>query len=143
MNHYGVLVHCPRRLGPAATVLAAEISCGDGVSTKQALESATTVHHFDGVMSHNFNSRRLSRHDPELKDSMMSSWGRNGTLRQSDLGDWSDPAFEKDVGQPPNGSRMAALPQESATGHTVHSGEAEAAPSTFTLPLDCPTLTSK
>jgi hypothetical protein len=58
MCHRGVLVHCPSRLGAAATVLAAEISCGDGVSTKRALEHAKAIHLFDDVMSHSFNCRR-------------------------------------------------------------------------------------
>jgi len=65
--HRGVLVHCPSRLGAAATVLAAKLPCGDGVFTKWALELGEAVHHFDGVMSHSFNCRRLSRCDSELK----------------------------------------------------------------------------
>ena len=54
MCHRGVLVHCPSRLGAAATVLAAKLPCGDGVFTKWALELGEAVHHFDGVMSHSF-----------------------------------------------------------------------------------------
>jgi hypothetical protein len=58
MRRRGMLVHCPSRLGAAATVLAAEIPCGDGVFTEWALERGKTVHHFDRVMSHSFNCRR-------------------------------------------------------------------------------------
>ena len=56
----GMLVHCPSRLGAAATVLTAELLCGDGVFTKWALEYGKAVHHLDGVMSHSFNCRRSS-----------------------------------------------------------------------------------
>ena len=62
-----VLVHRLGRLGAAAAVLAAELPCGDGVSTKGAFERAKAVHHCDGVMSHSFNCSRLSRYDSELK----------------------------------------------------------------------------
>jgi protein-tyrosine phosphatase len=61
----GMLVHCPGGLGPAVTVLAAEIPCGNGVFTDWALEGAEAVHHFDRVMSHSFNYSRLSRYDFE------------------------------------------------------------------------------
>lgn len=44
------------------------------------------------------------------------------------------PAHEENVVQSSNGSKRTAPPEESATGHTVHSGEAEAAPSTFYCP---------
>ena len=67
MCGYRVLIHCLGRLGAAAAVLAAELPCGDRVFTHQALERAKAVHHFDGVMSHSFKYRRLSRHDSELK----------------------------------------------------------------------------
>jgi hypothetical protein len=55
------------RLGAAAAVLAAELPCGDGVSTKWALEYAKALHHCDGVMSHSFKCSHLSRYDSELK----------------------------------------------------------------------------
>jgi hypothetical protein len=49
----GVLVHCPRRLRAAVTILAAELLCRDGAFTKWALEGGKAVYHFDdGVMSH-------------------------------------------------------------------------------------------
>ena len=63
----GVLVHCPCRLGAAVSVLAPEVPCGDGVFAMWALKRGKAVHHFDGVMSHSFNCRRLSRCDSELK----------------------------------------------------------------------------
>jgi hypothetical protein len=63
----GVLVHCPSRLGATVTVLAAEVLCGDRMFTHWTLESAKTVHHFDGVISHSFKSSRLSRFDSEPK----------------------------------------------------------------------------
>jgi len=63
----GVLVHCPSRLGATVTVLAAELPCGDRMFTNWTLESAKTVHHFDGVISHSFKSSRLSRYDSEPK----------------------------------------------------------------------------
>jgi len=44
-----VLVHCPRRLGAAVTILAAKLLRGDGVFTKWALEGGKAAHHFDGV----------------------------------------------------------------------------------------------
>jgi hypothetical protein len=50
--HTCVLVHSLRRLGTAVAVLAAELACGDGVSTKGALERAKAFLHFDCVMSH-------------------------------------------------------------------------------------------
>ena len=62
-----MLIHCLGRLGAAAAVLAAELPCGDGVFAQKALERAKAVHHFDGVMSHNFKYRRLFRCDSELK----------------------------------------------------------------------------
>jgi hypothetical protein len=49
-----VFVHRSSRLCAATTVLAAEFLCGDGVLTDEALESGKAIHHFDGVMSHNF-----------------------------------------------------------------------------------------
>ena len=63
----GVRVHCPSRLGTAATVLATELLCGDEVSTKWALERSKAVDHLDDVMSHSFNCSDLSRHDSEPK----------------------------------------------------------------------------
>jgi hypothetical protein len=63
----GVIVHCPGRLGAAVAVLAAELLRGYGVFTEWALERADAVHHFDGVMSHNFKYSRLFRYDSELK----------------------------------------------------------------------------
>jgi hypothetical protein len=57
----GVLVHCPSRLGAAVAVEAVEVPCGDGVLTEWALERAKAVHHFDGVISHSFNSSPLSQ----------------------------------------------------------------------------------
>ena len=62
-----MLVHYLSRLGATIAVLAAELPCGDGVSTKWALERAKTSHHCDGVMSHSFKCSRLSRYDFELK----------------------------------------------------------------------------
>ena len=41
-------------------------------------------------------------------------------LRQSYLGDWSDPVLDDDVVQPSNESRRTAPPEESAADHTVH-----------------------
>jgi hypothetical protein len=52
MRSRGVLVHCPSRLGAAATVLAVELPCGDGVFAEWALENGKAIHHFDAVMSH-------------------------------------------------------------------------------------------
>ena len=52
----GVLVHYLSRLGATIAVLAAELPCGDGVSTKWALEYAKALHQCDGVMSHNLMS---------------------------------------------------------------------------------------
>jgi hypothetical protein len=63
----GVLVHCPSCLGATVAVLAAEVLCGDRMFTNWTLESAKTVHHFDGVISHSFKSSRLSRYDSEPK----------------------------------------------------------------------------
>src|SRR5580700_1066112 len=63
----GVLVHYPSRLGTAVAVLAAEFLCGNGMFTERTHERAKTVHYFDGVMSHNFKYRRLSKYDSELK----------------------------------------------------------------------------
>jgi hypothetical protein len=60
----GVLVHCPSCLGATVTVLAAELLCGDRMFTNWTLESAKTVHHFDGVISHSFKSSRLSGTTP-------------------------------------------------------------------------------
>jgi hypothetical protein len=37
MRSGGVLVHCPSGLGAAATVLAAELPCGDGVFAEWAV----------------------------------------------------------------------------------------------------------
>jgi hypothetical protein len=67
MLRRSVLVHCPSRLGATVTVLAAELPCGDRMFTNWTLESAKTVHHFDGVISHSFKSSRLSQHDSEPK----------------------------------------------------------------------------
>jgi hypothetical protein len=67
MSSRGVLVHCPGGLSAAVSVLAAEIPCGDGMFTKRALEHRKTVHRFDGVMSHAFNSIRLSEDASERK----------------------------------------------------------------------------
>jgi hypothetical protein len=53
MGSRGVLVHCPRRLRAAVTILAAELLCRDGAFTKWALEGGKAVYHLDdGVMSH-------------------------------------------------------------------------------------------
>ena len=54
MSSRCVLVHRPSRLCAATAVLAAEFLRGDGVLTDEALESGKAIHHFDGVMSHNF-----------------------------------------------------------------------------------------
>ena len=72
MCHHGMLVHCPSRLGAAATVLAAEISCRDRVFTKGAVELGEAVHHLDRVISHSFNCRRFSLAFLELKDTANS-----------------------------------------------------------------------
>ncbi len=63
----GVQVHCPRCLGAAAPVLAAELPCGDGVPAMRAGERGQAMHHFDGVMSHSFKCSRLSEHCIEPK----------------------------------------------------------------------------
>ena|ERR1700681_3132847 len=63
----GVLVHCPSRLGAAVSVEAVELPCGDRVFTEWALERAKAVHHFDGVMSHSFNSSPSYQYVSELK----------------------------------------------------------------------------
>jgi hypothetical protein len=63
----GVLVHCPGRLGAAATVPAAELPRCDGVLAKWALERGKAVHYFDGVMSHTFNCSCFSQDDSEPK----------------------------------------------------------------------------
>jgi hypothetical protein len=60
-------VHCPSRLSTAATVLSAEIPCGDGVFAEWALKRGQAVNHFDVVMSHSSNCRRSSWNDSELK----------------------------------------------------------------------------
>jgi hypothetical protein len=62
-----VLVHCPSRLCAAFSVEAVELPCGDGVFTEWALERAKAGHHFDGVMSHSFNSSPLYQYVSELK----------------------------------------------------------------------------
>jgi hypothetical protein len=54
MYSNGVLVHHPGSLGAAAAVLGAELPCSNRVLAKYTLKSAKSVHHFDGVMSHNF-----------------------------------------------------------------------------------------
>jgi hypothetical protein len=51
----GVVVHSLSRLGAATAVLAAKLSCRDGVFATYALEYAIGVHHFDRVMSHSFS----------------------------------------------------------------------------------------
>ena len=63
----GVLVHCPRRLAAAGSVLVTEVQCGDGVPTMWTGERGHAVRHFDGVMSHSFKSSRLSRYGSEPK----------------------------------------------------------------------------
>ena len=63
----GMLVHRSSRLGAAATVLAAEIPCGDGVFTEWAFEHGKAAHLFYDVMSHSFNYRRSSWTYSELK----------------------------------------------------------------------------
>ena len=67
MRSRRMLVHRPSRLGAAATVLTAKLPCGDGVFTEWALERGKAANHFDGVVSHSPNCRRLSRYDSELK----------------------------------------------------------------------------
>ena len=57
----GVLVHCLCRLRAAVSVFAAELPCGNGVLAKWALEHGKPVHHFDRVMSHNFDCILLSQ----------------------------------------------------------------------------------
>ncbi len=52
-------------------------------------------------------------------------------LSQADVRDCSDPGIEKDVVQSSNGSKRTAPPEESATGHAVHSGEGAATPSYY------------
>jgi hypothetical protein len=41
----------------------------------------------------------------------------------ADLGYWSDQGLEEDAVQPPNRSRIAAPPEDSAAGHSFHAGE--------------------
>jgi hypothetical protein len=62
----GVLVHYLGRLGATTAVLAAELPCGDGVSTKWALERAKTLHHCDGVMSHSSRVVAILGYDSNL-----------------------------------------------------------------------------
>jgi hypothetical protein len=60
MGYLGVRVHCPSCLGATPTVLAVELHCGDGVATECAFKLGKTAHLFDGVISHNFDCRRLA-----------------------------------------------------------------------------------
>jgi hypothetical protein len=76
----GVLVHCPSRLGAAVAVEAIELPCGDGVFTEGALERAKAVHHFDGAISHSFNSSPLSQCVSELKLPLPPITCENGNL---------------------------------------------------------------
>jgi len=62
-----VLVHRFSRLGAAVAAMAAEILCGDGVSTNWTLERAKTVHHFDRIMSHSFSVVAYPAYDSKLK----------------------------------------------------------------------------
>jgi hypothetical protein len=72
----------------------------------------------------------------------ISSLG-GAALRQSDPGDFSDPAFEKDVVQPPQrGSEDCTTTEVSRRPHRSQQGSAGGSVN-FTLPIDCPTLTSK
>ena len=57
MYSCGVLVHCPRGLGAAVTILAIELLCGHGMFANRTLERAKTVHQCDGVMSHTYLAR--------------------------------------------------------------------------------------
>ena len=70
----GMVVHCSSRLGAAVAVQAAEIARGEGVFAKPALERAKAVHHSDGVMSHSFNCRPLSRYDSKPKTTVRRVW---------------------------------------------------------------------
>jgi len=47
-----MVIHCPCRLGTAATILTAEIPSGDGVFTEWAFELSKAVQLFYYVMSH-------------------------------------------------------------------------------------------
>ena len=60
MCSQGMVVHCPSCLGAAATLLAAELTCVDGVSTEWAFENRKAVHRDDRVMSQCFNCRLSS-----------------------------------------------------------------------------------
>jgi hypothetical protein len=57
-------------------------------------------------------------------------------MRQTDLGDWSDPALVDDGVQPPNESRRTAPPEESAADHAIHVEGGTAAPSNHS-PMIC------
>jgi len=52
MRSRSVLVHCPRRLGAAVAVLAAELQYRDGALATRAGERRQAVDQFDGVMPH-------------------------------------------------------------------------------------------
>jgi hypothetical protein len=62
-----MIVHCPRSLGAAAPLLAAELQYCDGLLTTWAQKRSHAVDQFDGVISHSFKSSPLSRHDSEPK----------------------------------------------------------------------------
>jgi len=62
-----MLIHGPSCLGAAAAVQAAEVVCGDGMSTMWTAERGQAVLHFDGVISHTFKCSRISEQGSEPK----------------------------------------------------------------------------
>jgi hypothetical protein len=80
-----VLVHYSSRLGSPAAALAAELLCGDGVSTKYTLERGEALHRCDGVMSHSFKCSCLSGYDSALK---LLSTTRDDWNGEREMGDF-------------------------------------------------------
>jgi hypothetical protein len=78
-----VLVHCPRSLGAAVSVLAAEVQCGDGVLAMWARECGQPVDHLDGVMSHSFKSSPLFSYKSEPKSLRLESASNPEACRAS------------------------------------------------------------
>jgi hypothetical protein len=81
-----MLVHCPRRLGAAAPLLAAELRYCDGVLTTWALERGRAIDQFDGVISHSFKSSPLCHYGSELKFLRLESASTNVPAEAVDPG---------------------------------------------------------
>ena len=62
-----MLIHCPSCLSTAASVLNAELACGDGMSAMWTAERGQAMLHFDGVISHIFKCSRIFEQGSEPK----------------------------------------------------------------------------